>query len=64
MPEASDGPINRVEMVTSVHRRRRFSTAEKVRLVGEAMPSGRSVSFAAQQRGVSPSQIFACKRRM
>ncbi|WP_082653368.1 transposase [Aureimonas sp. AU22] len=63
MPEASDGPINRVEMVTSVQRRR-WSTAEKVRLVGEAMPSGRSVSFVAQQRGVSPSQIFACKRRM
>lgn len=64
MSKASDGPISRVEVITSVQRRRRWSTAEKVRLVEEAMQPGMSVSFVARQAGVSPSQLFAWKRRM
>jgi transposase len=51
-------------VITSVQRRRRWSTAEKVRLVEEAMQPGMSVSFVARQAGVSPSQLFAWKRRM
>ena len=64
MSKASDGPLSRVEVITSVQRRRRWSTAEKVRLVEEAMQPGMSVSFVARQAGVSPSQLFAWKRRM
>jgi transposase len=64
MSKASDGPFSRVEVITSVQRRRRWSTAEKVRLVEEAMQPGMSVSFVARQAGVSPSQLFAWKRRM
>ncbi|WP_416357010.1 IS3 family transposase [Aureimonas phyllosphaerae] len=64
MSKAPDGPISRVEVITSVQRRRRWSTAEKVRLVEEAMQPGMSVSFVARQAGVSPSQLFAWKRRM
>lgn len=64
MSKASDGPVSRVEVITSVQRRRRWSTAEKVRLVEEAMQPGMSVSFVARQAGVSPSQLFAWKRRM
>jgi len=64
MSKASEGPISRVEVITSVQRRRRWSTAEKVRLVEEAMQPGMSVSFVARQAGVSPSQLFAWKRRM
>ncbi|KTR03957.1 transposase [Aureimonas ureilytica] len=64
MSKASDGPISRVEVITSVQRRRRWSTAEKVRTVEEAMQPGMSVSFVARQAGVSPSQLFAWKRRM
>ena len=37
---------------------------EKVRLVEEAMQPGMRVSFVARQAGVSPSQLFASKRRM
>ena len=54
----------RVEVITSVERRRRWSTAEKVRLVEEAMQPGRSVSYVARKAGVSPSLLFAWKRRM
>lgn len=64
MSKAPDGPFSRVEVITSVQRRRRWSTTEKVRLVEEAMRPGMSVSFVARQAGVSPSQLFAWKRRM
>jgi transposase len=64
MSKTPDGPFSRVEVITSVQRRRRWSTAEKVRLVEEAMQPGMSVSFVARQAGVSPSQLFAWKRRM
>ena len=64
MSKAPDGPYSRVEVITSVQRRRRWSTAEKVRLVEEAMQPGMSMSFVARQAGVSPSQLFAWKRRM
>ena len=61
IPESS---FSRVEVITSVQRRRRWSTAEKVRLVEEALQPGMSVSFVARQAGISPSQLFAWKRRM
>lgn len=57
-------PKPRVEVITSVQRRRRWSVAEKVRLVEETMQPGYSVSLVARRAGVSPSQLFAWKRRM
>lgn len=64
MSKSPDGPFSRVEVITSVQRRRRWSMAEKVRLVEEAMQPGMSVSFVARQAGISPSQLLAWKRRM
>lgn len=64
MSKASDVPFSRVEVITSVQRRRRWSVAEKVRLVEEAMQPGMSVSYVARRAGISPSQLFAWKRRM
>ena len=64
LSKSPDGPFSQVEVITSVQRRRRWSTAEKVRLVEEAMQPGMSVSFVARQAGISPSQLFAWKRRM
>ena len=64
MTTPSGGPISRFEVITSVQRRRRWSAAEKVRLVEEAMPPGMSVSFVARRAGIAPSQLFAWKRRM
>ena len=54
----------RVEVITSIQRRRRWSSAEKVRLVEEAMRPGMSVSYVARQHGIAPSQLFGWKRRM
>lgn len=64
MSQSSDEPFRRVEVITSVQRRRRWSVAEKVRLVEEAMQPGMSVSYVARRAGISPSQLFAWKRRM
>ena len=63
----SSDPVSRaqrVEIITSVERRRRWSVAEKVRLVEEAMQPGLSVSYVARKAGIAPSQLFAWKRRM
>lgn len=57
-------PSPRVEVITSVQRQRRWTTAEKVRLVEEAMQPGMSVSYVARRAGIAPSQLFAWKRRM
>lgn len=54
----------RVEVITSVQRRRRWTVAEKIRLVEEAMQPGFSVSYVARRAGIAPSQLFAWKRRM
>lgn len=64
MSKSSDEPFRRVEVITSVQRRRRWSVTERVRLVEEAMQPGMSVSYVARQAGISPSQLFAWKRRM
>jgi len=57
-------PSPRVEVITSVQRRRRWSTAEKVRFVEEAMQPGSCVSFVSRRYGLSPSLLFTWKRRM
>jgi len=64
MPSDPIAPMPRVEVITSVQRRRRWTTAEKVRLVEEAMQPGSSVSFVARRYGLSPSLLFRWKRRM
>jgi hypothetical protein len=42
----------RVEGITSVQRRRRWPTAEKIRLVEETMQPGMSASYVARRAGV------------
>jgi transposase len=57
-------PIERVEIITSIHRRRRYTTEEKVRLVEQSMQPGMTVSAVALLHGVSPSLLFQWRRRM
>jgi transposase len=60
----SDEVQPRVEVITSVQRRRRWSVAEKVRLVEETLQAGMSVSLVARLHGVSPSLLFKWRRLM
>ena len=64
MTTNSDAPGPRVEVITSVQRRRRWLAAEKLRLVEEAMQPGSSISLVARQAGVAPSQLFGWRKRM
>jgi len=65
-PMTSDpnGPPPCVKVISSVQRRRPWSTAEKIRLVEETMQPGISVSYVARRAGVAPSLLFNWRRRM
>src|SRR3954471_6633682 len=52
------GNIDRVEVITSVQRRRRWSAEEKAQIVQETYAPGMSVSLVARQHGVAPNQVF------
>ena len=47
-----------VEVITSVQRRRRWSRAEKERIVAAAMEPGAVASEVARAAGIYPSQLF------
>lgn len=63
---SSYGPsrAERVEVITSVQRRRRWTTAEKVRIVGETHLPDQSVSLVARRYGISANQLFTWRRLM
>ena len=54
--------FEKIEVITSVQRRRRWSVAEKLQLVEESELPGMTVSYVARQNGVSPSQLFSWRR--
>jgi transposase len=54
---------SRVEVITGVERRRRWSVADKLRLVEEASRPGGSVSAVAQRHGVCRSLLFTWRRQ-
>jgi hypothetical protein len=47
-------PPTRIEVVTSLQRRRRGTASEKVRMVEETFAPGMTVSLVARQHGVAP----------
>ncbi len=53
---------DKVEVITSVQRRRRWSAAEKMRMVEESLKPGASVSLVARRHGVNPNQLFTWRR--
>src|SRR5947208_4450731 len=62
MPMPMTGNIDRVEVITSVQRRRRWSAEEKARIVQATYAPGMSVSLVARQHGVAPNQVFTWRR--
>ena len=55
-------PTDRVEIITSVQRRRRWTASEKVRMVEETLEPGMTVSLVARRHGVAPNQLFSWRR--
>jgi transposase-like protein len=52
----------RVEVITSVERRRRYSDAEKLRYVAESQMPGQSVAKVAKRHGLNEGLIFGWRR--
>jgi transposase len=57
-------PVERVEIISGIYRRRRYTAEEKVRLVEQTMQPGVTVSAVARLYGVAPSLLFQWRRRM
>ena len=51
-----------IEVITSVERRRRWTTAEKERLVAASLEQGAAVSAVAREAGIHPGQLFGWRR--
>ena len=67
MTGSYEGPprAERVEVITLVQRRRRWSTEEKVRIVEETYLPGNSVSLVARRHGIAGNyQLFTWRRLM
>ena len=54
----------RVEVITSVERRRRWSREEKERLVAASLEPGVSVSEVARSAGIHVSQLFRWRKEV
>ena len=53
-----------IEVITSVERRRRWSAAEKERLVGASLERGASVSAIASEAGIHQGQLYGWRRQL
>ena len=53
-----------IEVITSVERRRRWSAAEKERLVAASLEPGASVSAVARDAGIHASQLYGWRRQL
>ena len=56
--------FSRVEVITGVARRRRFTADQKVAIVAETMQPGMSISYVARSHGLSSSLVFQWRRLM
>ena len=54
----------RVEVITSVQRRRRWSRTEKEKLVAASLEPDASVSMIAREAGIDPSQLYGWRRQL
>jgi transposase len=54
----------RVEVITSVQRRRRWSAEEKQRIVAATLEPGAVASAVAREAGVHTSQVFRWRRQL
>ncbi len=58
----SDDEFQRIEVLTGVARRRRWSAEQKLRIVEESLRSSESVSMVARRHGVAPNLLFRWRR--
>src|SRR5262245_5110312 len=54
----------RIEVLTGVERRRKWSAQEKVEIIAESLVEGVVVSEVARRHGLSPQQLFGWRARL
>ncbi|HEY3794636.1 MAG TPA: transposase [Bradyrhizobium sp.] len=54
----------RIEVITSVERRRRWSSAEKQQLVAATLEPDANVSAVAREAGIHPGQLYGWRRQL
>jgi transposase len=54
----------RIEVITGVERRRKWSAQEKVAIVAESLADGAVVSEVARRHGLRPQQLFGWRARL
>jgi transposase len=54
----------RIEVITGVERRRKWSAQEKAAIVAESLAEGAVVSEVARRHGLSPQQVFGWRARL
>ena len=54
---------DRIELITRVERRRRWSVEDKLGLVAETWEDGKSVALVAKTNGISPSLLYSWRRQ-
>lgn len=54
----------RIEVITGVERRRKWSAREKAAIVAESLAEGAVVSEVARRHGLSPQQLFGWRSRL
>src|SRR4051795_6408565 len=60
----SDDGFRRVEVITGVGRRRRWTDEERAWIVAESLDPATSVSAVARRYGLHPSQLFVWRQRL
>ncbi len=56
--------MSEIEIITDGGRRRRWSAAEKLRIVEETMYDGESISAVARRNGVAPNLLYRWRKLM
>ena len=56
--------MSEIEIITDGGRRRRWSAADKLRIVEEAMFEGESISAVARRNGVAPNLLYRWRKLM
>ncbi len=56
--------VDRVEVLSRIQCRRRYTLDQKMAVLAEAGQPGMSISFVARKHGIAPSLLFGWRRRM
>ena len=62
--ESKPARLQRIEVITGVERRRKWSPDEKLAVVAESLAEGAIVSEVARRHGISPQQLFGWRAKL